>query len=118
MTEKVQLYKKTRKVFEEAVVPVLGPSGYETVYSHLRQRVGRDPFEVLLEEPKIFYEELEKIFSTSTDVLLNHVGKYLVNKYGVDCSPDEFLELFHKGDASSKDRMIKIMMKAHENWKK
>lgn len=117
MTEKAQLYETARKVFEEATVPVLGHSGYEVVCFHLKQRVGRDPFEDLLEEPKTFYEGFEKVFSVGTDILLNCVGKYLVDKYGADCSPEEFLELFYKGDESSKDKMTEIMMKVHEKRK-
>jgi len=64
------------------------------------------------------YEELGKIFSISTDIILKRVGKYLADKYMAECSPEEFLGLFCIGDASSKEKLVELMMAAYESKKK
>jgi len=118
VTEKTQLYKIAREVFEEATTPILGSNIHEVICFHLKQRIGRDPYQALLEEPKTFYDELEKIFSNGANILLNHVGKCLADKYGANCSPEEFAELLYRGDESSKDKIIEIMMKIREKKNK
>lgn len=118
MTEKTQLCKIAREVFEEGTTPILGPNIHEVIYFHLKQRMGRDPYHALLEEPKTFYDELEKVFSKGTNVLLSQVGKCLADKYGADCSSEEFVELLYRGDEPSKDKIIEIMMKVREKKNK
>ena len=118
MSEKIRLYKTAREVFEEATTLILGSSACRVVYFHLKQRIGRDPYEVLLEKPEIFYEEYENLFSKSVDLLLNYVGNYIVERYGVDCSPQEFVKLLQRGGESSKDKMTEIMAKIYEKSKK
>ena len=118
MTDKSALYKTAREVFEEATTPVLGLTVYKVLCFHLEQRIGKDPYEILLEDPQKFYEEFEKLFAKGTDVLLNYVGKCLEDKYCTNFSPEKFVELLYKGDESSKDKMIEIMTTIYEKKKR
>lgn len=117
MTEKTILYKIAKEVFEEATMPVLGQAAYEAICFHLKQRIGREPNEALVDEPKKFYEEFENILSSGADVLLSHVGKCIADKYGVSCSSEEFVEILYRGDESSKEKIVEIMSEIHEKTK-
>lgn len=114
MKEKTQLCKIAREVFEEATTPILGSNMNEVIFFHLKQRMGKEPYHVLLEDPKTFCDELEKIFAKGANVLLNQVGKCIAEKYCAGCSPEEFVELMYRGDEPSKDKIIEIMIKISE----
>ncbi len=114
MTEKPTLLLTAQEIFEEAFTLILGPSICEVIASSLQKRFGKDPYEVLFEEPAVFYTECAQILTGGTDVLLRCVGECIAEKYKVSCSPEEFVKLLHSGDESSKAKMHKILAEINE----
>lgn len=109
MTEKTQQHKTGKEIFEETFTQILGSSATQAIFFHLKRRTDKDPYEVFLKEPNVFYKECKNILLEGADVLLKCVGESLVEHYGAECSPDEFIELLCTGDEPSKVK-IKLMM--------
>jgi len=118
MTEKAVLYQIAREVLEQATVPILGPMASEAVFFHLKQRMDREPGEVLVEDPKRFYEEFVNVLASGADILLEHVGKCITDNYGVSCSSEEFIGLFYRGNESSKEKIVEILSAIDEKTKR
>jgi hypothetical protein len=98
-----------RKVFEEATTSALGSDVNAVITFHLRQKFGKDPSEVFVEDPAAFYAALKAIFGAGADSIISLVGTLLINKYGITCSADTFVSLVVKGDKSSKDKLGEIL---------
>lgn len=118
MTEKAVIYRIAKKVLEEATMPVLGLAAYEAVFSHLQQRLGREPNEVLVDNPKKFYEEFENVLASGADILLKHVGKCIAENYGIPCSSEEFIEILCRGNELSREKIVEIMSAIDEKMRK
>lgn len=106
---KVALYEVARKVFEEATIAALGSDVNAVIMFHLKQKFGKDPSEVFVEDPGAFYTALKEIFGAGADGIISLVGMLLINKYGVTYSTENFVNLVVKGDKSSKDKLGEIL---------
>lgn len=106
---KVALYEVARKVFEEATIAALGSDVNAVIMFHLKQKFGKDPSEVFVEDPGAFYTALKEIFGAGAESIITLVGTLLATKYGVTFSTESFLSLVVKGDRSSKDRLGEIL---------
>ena len=107
--DKVSLYEAARKVWEEATTTSLGPTSYTVITFHLKQKFGKEPSEVFVEDPKAFYTALKEIFGVGADNIISLVGTFLTNKYGMTCSPESFVNLVLEGDESSKNKLEEIL---------
>lgn len=108
---KVSLYGVARKVIEEATTTALGPTCNTVIEFHLKQKFGRDPSEVFVEDPRTFYIALKEIFGAGAESIISLIGTYLVNEYGVTGGAERFVNLVVKGDESSKNKLEEILSK-------
>jgi hypothetical protein len=107
--EKISLQNVAKQVFEEAITTALGSSCSVVIEFHLKQKFGKDPYEVFLEDPKSFYEALEEIFEAGAESMISLVGTFLVKKYGITCEATEFLNLVVNGDEPAKRALKEIL---------
>jgi hypothetical protein len=114
MNEKknVLLYRVARKVFEEATAASLGATFHIIISFHLKQKFGKDPYEVLIESPATYYDGLKEVLGEGGDAVLNLVGTFLTAKYNVDCTAEEFLKLFTKDSQLSARKLSEIFQSA------
>lgn len=103
------MQKVAKKVFEEATGTALGQTCNTVISFHLKQKFCREPYEVLVEDPKTFYKALEEIFGAGAESLMNLLGTFLTRKYTVNCTPKEFVDIVTKGDEPSKRKLKEIL---------
>jgi hypothetical protein len=110
MNEKknVLLYRVVCKVFEEATAASLGATFHIIISFHLKQKFGKDPYEVLIESPTTYYGGLKEVLGEGGDAVINLVGTFLTAKYNVDCTAEEFLRLFTKDSQLSEQKLSEI----------
>ena len=97
-----------RKVFEEATAASLGATFHIIISFHLKQKFGKDPYEVLIESPTTYYDGLKEVLGEGGDAVINLVGTFLTAKYNVDCTAEEFLKLFTKDGQLSARKLSEI----------
>jgi hypothetical protein len=114
MNEKknVLLYRVARKIFEEATAASLGATFHIIISFHLKQKFGKDPYEVLIESPTTYYDGLKEVLGEGGDAVLNLVGTFLTAKYNVDCTAEEFLKLFTEDSQLSARKLSEIFQSA------
>jgi hypothetical protein len=107
--QKDLLSRVARRIFEEATTSSLGATFNVIISFHLRQKFGRDPYEVLLDCPKTFNDGLKEVLGEGAEAVIKLVGNYLILKYNVDCTAEQFVELFKKDGNSSTQRLAEIL---------
>jgi hypothetical protein len=110
MNEKknVLLHRVARKIFEEATAASLGGTFNVIISFHLKQKFGKDPYEVLIDNPKTFNDGLKEVLGEGAEAVINLVGTFLTIKYNVDCTAEEFTGLFTRDSASSTQKLSEI----------
>jgi hypothetical protein len=110
MNEKknVLLHRVARKIFEEATAASLGGTFNVIISFHLKQKFGKDPYEVLIDNPRTFNDGLKEVLGEGAEAVINLVGTYLTIKYNVNCTAEEFTGLFTKDSASSTQKLSEI----------
>jgi hypothetical protein len=98
-----------QKIFSEATAEAMGSTFQAIIISfHLKQKFGKDPYDVLIDDPETFYNGLGEILGTGADAVLILVGSLLSKRYGSSRSAEEFLALFTRGDSQSKHELKEI----------
>jgi hypothetical protein len=98
-----------QKIFSEATTESLGSTFQAIIISfQLKKKFGKDPYDVLIDDPKAFYNGLTESSGTGADVVLSMVGTLLSKRYGMSRSAEEFLVLFTRGDSQSKHELKEI----------
>jgi hypothetical protein len=98
-----------QKIFSEATTKAMGSTFQAIIISfHLKQKFGKDPYEVLIDDPEAFYNGLTEISGAGADTVLSLVGTFLSKRYGVSRSGEEFLVLFTRSDSQSKHELKEI----------
>jgi hypothetical protein len=101
-----------QRIFNEATTESMGSTFQAIVISfQLKQKFGKDPYEVLIDDPKAFYNGLREIVGAGADTVLSLVGTFLSKRYGVNRSAEEFLALFTRGDSQSKHELKELFRK-------
>jgi hypothetical protein len=106
--EKSLIYQVAQKSFEEATATSLGATFNVIISFHLKQKFGKDPYEVLIVNPHLFYEGLEEVLNEGSVAVIALVGTYLVAKYKINCTPDEFTHLFTENSVDSSQKISAI----------
>ena len=88
------LPKVARKVFEDATATSLGATFHVIITFHLKQKFNRDPYEVLISDPKTFYNGLKEVLGAGAEAVITLVGTYITIKYDINCTAEEFTGLF------------------------
>jgi hypothetical protein len=86
----VLLHKVARKIFEEATAASLGGTFNVIISFHLKQKFGKDPYEVLIDNPRTFNDGLKEVLGEgaeavmflaavrlTTDAMLSFIGSSL-----------------------------------------
>lgn len=98
-----------QKIFSEATTEAMGSTFQAIIISfHLKQKFGKDPYDVLIDDPETFYNGLREISGTGADTVLSLVGTLLSKRYGTNHSAEEFLALFTRSDSQSKHKLKEI----------
>jgi hypothetical protein len=98
-----------QKIFSEATTESMGSTFQALIISfYLKQKFGKDPYDVLIDDPETFYNGLREISGTGADVVLILVGSLLSKRYGTNRSAEEFLALFTRSDSQSKHELKDI----------
>ena len=98
-----------RKIFSEATAEAMGSTFQAIIISfQLKQKFGKDPYDVLIEDPKAFYNGLTEVSGDGADTVLSLVGTFLSKRYGTSRSAEEFLVLFTRSDSRSKHELKEI----------
>jgi len=98
-----------QKIFSEATTESMGSTFQAIVISfQLKQNFGKDPYDVLLDDPETFYNGLREIVGAGADTVLSLVGSLLSKRYGVSRSAEEFLALFTRSDSQSKHELKEL----------
>ena len=98
-----------QRIFSEATTESIGSTFQALIISfQLKQKLGKDPYDVLLDDPKAFYNGLTEISGTGADTVLSLVGTLLSKRYGTSRSAEEFLALFTRSDSQSKHELKEI----------
>ena len=110
MTEEknVLLYRVAQKSFEEATSSSLGATFHIIIAFHLKQKFGKDPYEVLISNPKLFYSGLKEVLGEGAEAVLNLAGTYIAAKYKLPFSVEEFTRIFTKDDATATQKLSQI----------
>lgn len=110
MSEKknVLLHRVAQKIYEEATAASLGSTFHIIISFHLKQKFCKDPYEVLMDNPKTFYDGLKEVLGEGADAVINLVGTFLTAKYKVNCKSEEFVELFTKDSPLSARKLSEI----------
>ena len=102
------LYQVAQKTFEEATSSSLGPTFHVIISFHLKQRFGKDPYEVMIVKPHLFYEGLKEVLGEGADAVIALAGTYLVAKYSINCTIEEFTKMFIEKDNTSTEKLSAI----------
>ncbi len=105
--QKALLPKVARKVFEDATV-TLGSNFHKIITFHLKQKFNRDPYEVLISDPKTFYNGLKEALGAGADAVISLVGTYIAVKYSVGCTSEEFVKLFTRNGRPSAQELLDL----------
>jgi hypothetical protein len=98
-----------QRIFSEATTETMGSTFQALIISfHLKQKFGKDPYDVLIDDPKTFYNGLTEISGTGADTVLSLVSTLLSKRYGVSRSAEEFLVLFTRSDSQSRHELREI----------
>jgi hypothetical protein len=98
-----------QKIFSEATTEAMGSTFQTLIISfHLKQKFGKDPYDVLIDDPETFYNGLREISGAGADVVLSLVGSLLSKRYGTNRSAEECLALFTRSDSQSKHELREI----------
>jgi len=98
-----------QRIFGEATTESMGSTFQAIIISfQLKQRFGKDPYEVLLDDPEAFYNGLRDILGAGADTVLSLVGTLLSKRYGTSRSAEEFLVLFTRSDSQSKHELKEL----------
>jgi len=106
--ENALLHKVARKIFEEATASSLGSTFHIIISFHLKQKFGKDPYEILLGDPKCFYNGLKEVLGEGAEAVINLVGTYITAKYNVNCAAEEFVKLFTRNGRSSAQKLLDV----------
>ena len=103
---RILLYEVAQKLFEKVTAMF---AFYPIISSYLKKKFGKDSYEMFIDDPVTFYKGLEEILGAGAITVIGVIGTCLVENYGMNCSPEEFVRLVTKGDKLSKHRLLKIL---------
>ena len=108
--EKSAILRDVAKASRQAMISLLGEPITDAVLFHLKRNLERNPFEVLWENPKVFYNGLREIFGQEgCKVLVMGLAEILAEKSGIDLNPRGLVKLMDSEDSRSVKELQKIL---------
>ncbi|MEM2482025.1 hypothetical protein DSO06_00370 [Candidatus Nezhaarchaeota archaeon WYZ-LMO8] len=109
--------KAFREVCKLILYSLLGDSACEATLFYMHRSLGRDSFEVLWDDPKSFYRELEKVFGVGAKILIKLLVSRINSELGLNISPERFLELMCADDQHSIEELRSLITKIVEMYR-
>ncbi|MCD6504309.1 hypothetical protein J7K52_02925 [Candidatus Bathyarchaeota archaeon] len=110
MNEKNAILRGVAKASRQAMISLLGEPIADAVLFHLKRNLESNPFEVLWENPKVFYNGLREIFGQEGGkVLVMGLAGVLAEKFSIDLNPGELVKLMDSEDSRSVKELQKIL---------
>lgn len=103
------LPKVAQRLFEAATSNSLGETFPVIVSFHLQKKFCKDPFEVFVENPGLFYNGLKEVMGEGANALLTLVVTFIKLKYAVDFDTKEITNLFTTADAESPKKVMDLL---------
>lgn len=86
---------------------LLGSSGTRVLQFHLGRKLGKNMYEVFYEDPRRFYEALEKFLGSGARPLMKLVVSWLIqNKLINNLDAEEFVGLLIEGGEKARHELI------------
>jgi len=94
--EKSAMLRDVAKASRQAIVSLLGEPIADAILFHLKRKLERNPFEVLWENPKAFYNGLKEIFGQEgSKVLIMGLVDILAEMFSIDLNPRGLVKLMN-----------------------
>ena len=106
--EKEQARSVICRGFEAATTEAMGSTFHTIICFHLKRKLGKDPYEVLIDNPKLFYNGLKEVLGEGAKAVISLVGTYLTVKYSTNCTAEEFVKLFTEDGKTSTLKLTEI----------
>ncbi|MCX8151235.1 MAG: hypothetical protein N3D85_07020 [Candidatus Bathyarchaeota archaeon] len=103
------LHKVAQRLFEAATSNSLGETFHVIVSFHLQKKFCKDPFEVFVENPGLFYTGLKDVMGEGANALLTLVVTFIKVKYAIDLDTKEITRLFTDADANSPKKLAELL---------
>ena len=103
------LYKVAQRVFEEATSDSLGATFHIIISFHLKKKLNKDPYEVLVDNPSLFYEGLTYVIGEGAEALISLVAAFIKVKYAVAFTNEEITQLFIRHSLDSPEKMRELL---------
>ena len=101
--------KVAQRLFEAATSNSLGETFHVIVTFHLQKKFCRDPFEVFVENPGLFYNGLKEVMGEGANALLALLATFIKVKYAVDLDTKEITRLFIEADSNSPKKVVELL---------
>lgn len=109
MNEDQNIVRSVKEIIQSILKANFGSSFNVVLNFYFKQEFNRDPYEVLWENPGVFYTKLEKMFGSGAEAIIALISRGLTEKYtSISFTFEEFLRLMRDGDKSSRDRLREI----------
>ncbi len=103
------LHKVAQRVFEAATSDSLGATFHAIISFHLKKKFGKDPYEVFVDNPALFYNGLKEVIGEGAEALITLVSTFIKVKYAVDFAIEDIKRLFTGNEPDSPDKMRELL---------
>lgn len=110
--------KVFRMVSRRVLCSSLGFSSGKAILFFLKEALGRDPFEVLWENPKAFYDEIVKVFGDGAKILISILVENINLECGLSMSPEHFIEIIQSENQSSLEEIRSFIRMVAESGRR
>ncbi|MEM2464782.1 MAG: hypothetical protein QXL85_04080 [Candidatus Bathyarchaeia archaeon] len=105
------------EVCKRTLYSSLGESAGEAILFFLGRDLGRDPFESLWDDPRAFYNSIERILGVGAKILISVLITSIDREYGLNTDPEYFLNLMRGGDQRSVEEIRSFMKRVADACK-
>ncbi|MCS7112878.1 MAG: hypothetical protein RMJ00_01155 [Nitrososphaerota archaeon] len=112
MRRKASSRDVVEEVFREALSSRFSREFYQVFIFYIDRDLGRDPFEVFLEDPARVYGKIEEIYGFGATFIFRAIYDYIRGKMRLNISFDEFLYIVKSGDKESLKKILASLLEA------
>lgn len=99
-----------KSAFKGAMKSLFGENGSRILELHLRRFLGKDPYDALYDDPRLFCDGLRSFFGPGARGLLLMLAKTLIRESGAQgLTPEQVIELLESGDQELKTHFFAIL---------
>ncbi len=107
--EKAVILDKLRETFREVIASSMGSSVCEVVDFYFRMNLGKEPYEALWDNPPAFFDILQRVFGSGTEIFVRLLVDGINRKYGLRYDAEVFMKLMGDKNEESKTRFREIL---------